>query len=125
MDCKFDVLEYVQRYIDKQNVIYGTTYKLYDPPVWEHLVKSETKAYLSYEDVPEMTFIYFTVSTGVESEGYKKYYQLVVGYFGIEIYYQDENVISINQNYPLSNVRIKFTNRCLHMLRKLGVDDIS
>jgi len=120
MDYKLDVIEYVERFIAKQNSLYSQSYKLYDPPVWEYLVKSEVKAYLSKDDTPEMIFIYFTVCNGIEGETYKRYYQLAVGCLGIEIYYQDENVIPINHNFPLSDVKFKFTNWCRHMLKKLG-----
>jgi hypothetical protein len=113
MEYKFDVLEYVARYVNKQNALYNHTYKVYDPPVWEYLVKSES-------GIPEMVFIYFTVCDGIEGERYKRYYQLVTGCFGIELYYEDQNVIDISKNYPLSDVRLKFTNWCKHMLSKLN-----
>ena len=119
MDYNLNVLEFVERYINKQNMLYNHTYKLYDPPVWEYIIKGKIKTYLSEGDVAEMIFIYFTVCDGVEGEKYKRYYQLVVGCMGIEIYYDDQNVIPINMNYPLSDVRLKFTNWCKHMLSKL------
>jgi hypothetical protein len=119
MDYKLDVIEFVERYIARQNSLYNHTYQLYDRPVWEYLVKSEVKSHLSQGDIPEMIFIYFTVCDGVKGEEYKRYYQLVTGCFGIDIYYEDQNVISINKNYPLSDVKFKFTNWCRHMLKKL------
>jgi hypothetical protein len=119
MDYKFDVLDFVQRYIKKQNNLYNHTYRVYDPPVWEYLVDSKVKTYISQDEVPEMIFIYFTVHEEVNGQNYKRYYQLVTGAFGLEIYFQDENVIDINRNHPLSDVRFKFTNWCRHMLKKL------
>lgn len=120
MDYNLNVSDFVERYINKQNMLYNHTYALYDPPVWEYNVKGERKAHLSKDDVAEMIFIYFTVTNGVEGEKSKRYYQIVTGCFGIEIYYNDENVIPINMNYPLSDVRFKFTNWCKYMLEKLG-----
>jgi len=125
MDYNFNALDYVERHIKRQNALYNQTYKLYDPPVWEYLVKSERKTHLAEGDIPEMIFIYFTVIHGVEGETYKRYYQIVTGCLGIEMYYNDENVIPINMNYPLSDVRLKFTNWCRHMLKKLEANNIS
>ena len=116
MDYNFDVIKYVENYVSKQN----GNYKIYDPPVWEYMVGTEVKTWLFSEDVPSIIFIYFTVRDPNAGEYYKMYHQLAIGCYGLEIYYQNQNVIDRNKNLPLSDVKIRFTNWCKHMLKKLG-----
>lgn len=119
MDYNFDVIEYVENYIKQQNALYERCDVLYDPPVWEYLVKSEMKSWLFSDEVPSMTFIYFTVRDPNAGEYCKSYHQLVVGCYGVQVYYHDQNVIDKNKNFPLSDVKLKFTNWCKHILNKL------
>lgn len=117
MNYEFDVINFVENYLNKKN----SKYVLYDPPVWEYLVGTEVKTWLSKEDVPNMIFIYFTARNPEAGEHYKIYYQLVIGCYGVEIYYQNENVIDRNKNLPISDVKLRFTNWCKYMLERLDV----
>lgn len=121
MNLKMDVFKFVENYVNKRNKMYNTDSKVYDPPVWQYLVKSEVKTHIRDEDgVPDMVFIYFTTrEEGKDYEYTKRYHQLVVGCLGIDIYYEDENIIDRNNNYPISDVKRKFTNWCRHMLEQM------
>jgi len=125
MTYNYDILAFAESYVEKQNKLYNQSYKVYDPPVWEYIIDSELKTYLPKDAVPNMVFIYFTVIDDTMGETYKRYYQIVTGCMGCEIYYENENVIQRNQNYPLSDVRLRFTNWCKHMLKQLEPSDIS
>jgi len=101
------VIDYlVEQTLSKYSNLVGSEYKVYDEPV--------------YEEYNGLYFIYFTSRyDGMVSYG-KRYHQLVVGIYGIEKHYEDSNVIDIDKNYPLSDVRFKFRNRLNHLLKKLG-----
>jgi hypothetical protein len=108
MDYKSDVLNFVERYVNNRNERYNDTQVVYDAPV--------------YEEYNGMVFIYFTTQSRDDIENkwfWKKYHQLVIGCLFIEIYYEDSNMIDVDKNYPLSDVRLKFKNRCKHFLKKL------
>ena len=101
----FDVSRYVSKYVDKCNRRYNFNLEVYDAPV--------------YEEYNGIIFIYFTTRAENFIWYCKRYHQLAVGCYGIEVYYEDSNVIDIDKNYPLSEVRVKFTNWCKHFLKKL------
>jgi len=87
---------------------------------YSKLANSEYKVYEKpvYEKYNGLYFIYFTSRyDGMVSYG-KRYHQLVVGIYGIEKHYEDSNVIDIDKNYPLSDVKLKFKNRLVHLLKK-------
>ena len=108
MDYKLDVLNFVEKYVNNHNERHHDNQVVYDAPV--------------YEEYNGMVFIYFTTQTRecIENKWFwKKYHQLVVGCLGIEIYYEDSNMIDVDKNYPLSDVRLKFKNRCKYFLKNL------
>ena len=94
----------VEQTLDRFSALYGEEHKVYDAPV--------------YEERNGLYFIYFTSRyDGMISYG-KRYHQLVVGAYGIECHYDNSNVIDIDKNYPLSDVRLRFKNRLNHLLGK-------
>lgn len=101
----FDVSSYVARYVDKYNLRYNFNLKVYDAPV--------------YEEYNEIVFIYFTTRADNFTWYCKRYHQIAVGFNGIEVYFEDSNVIDKDKNYPLSDVRLKFKNWCKYFLQKL------
>ncbi len=96
----------VDKTLVKFSSLDGKIHKVYDEPV--------------YEEYNGMYFVYFTTRFDGMTSFCKRYYQFVIGCYGIEIYYEDSNVIDIDKNYPLSDVRLKFKNRLNHLLKKLG-----
>ena len=121
MNFKLDVQKFVQNYLDKHNARYNRTCKIYDPPVWNYIIDSKLTFYAREEDIPEMIFIYFTSREDRLMKDHKWYHMLVISSLGIEIYYENQDMISINRNYSLSDVKLWFTNRCKHMLSKMDV----
>lgn len=101
----FDVTTYVENHVNNYNSRFDVALKVYDAPV--------------YEERNGLVFIYFTTRAENFTWFCKRYHQLAVGCYGIEVYYEDSNVIDIDKNYPLSDVRLKFTNWCKHFLRKM------
>jgi len=121
MNFKLDVPKFVEKYLDKHNASYNRTCKVYDPPVWNYIIDSKLTSYAKEEDIPEIIFIYFTSREDRLMKDTKWYHMLVIGSLGIEIYYENQDLISINSNYSLSDVKLWFTNRCKHMLEKMDV----
>ena len=50
MNLKMDVFKFVENYVNKRNKMYNTDSKVYDPPVWQYLVKSEVKTHIRDDD---------------------------------------------------------------------------
>jgi len=126
---KLDVQKFVQNYLEKHNVIHNRTCKIYDQPVWEYLTDSKITFFASDEDLPKMIFIYFTtleedriesIYQQPEHSRRKWYHMLVIDYIGFHIYYDRYDLIPLNQNHPLSDVRLCFKNWCKRMLEEIG-----
>lgn len=116
---QFSVPDFVKKYIDEENTKYGTKYKIYDPPVWEYIVDREKKAVLSKEEVPSMILMYFTVREEGLEEDCKVYYKLVTGCVGT-VFYGETNLILLNTNYTLADVKKAFAGWCRRALEDLG-----
>lgn len=116
---EFNVIDFVQKYIDEENAKYGVEYKVYDPPVWEFIVNRESRSMISKDDIPSMILMYFTVRHNSFSEDDKIYYMLVTSCVGT-ILYADKNLTLINTNYTLAQVKNAFAGWCRSALDDLG-----
>ena len=132
MNFKLDVQKFVQNYLDKHNARYNRTCKIYDPPVWEYLINSKITFLAGDEDLPRMIFIYFTTLEEDRIENihqlsacsrFKWYHMLVIDCMGLEIYNEHYDLIPLNKNHPLSDVRTRFNNWCKHMLKEMEVTE--
>lgn len=101
----FDVYTYVENHVENYNRRFNLSLKVYESPI--------------YEEMNGLVFIYFTTRCDDFTPFWKRYHQIVSGTWGMEVYYEDSNVIDIDKNYPLSDVRLKFKNRCNNFLKKM------
>ena len=101
----FDVATYVENHVKNYNRRFDLALKVYDAPV--------------YEERNGLVFIYFTTRCDDFTPFWKRYHQVVTGCWGMEVYYEDSNVVDIDKNYPLSDVVLKSKNRCMSFLRKI------
>lgn len=101
----FDVITYVENHVDNYNNRFNLALKVYEAPV--------------YEERNGLVFIYFTTRCDDFTPFWKRYHMVVTGCMGLEVYYEDSNVIDIDKNFPLSDVMLKFKYRCMNLLHKL------
>jgi hypothetical protein len=101
----FDVTHYVENHVENYNRRYNLALKVYEAPV--------------YEEVNGLVFIYFTTRCDDFTPFWKRYHQVVTGCVGLEVYYEASNVIDIDKNFPLSDLRLKFKYRCMLFLQKM------
>ena len=67
-------------------------------------------------------YIYFE-STGEGAPSYcKRYHQIVVGEYLIDVYYTNSNVIDITASYSIEELQAKFKHYLLYLLDKVGND---
>ena len=130
MNFKLNVPEFVEKYLDKHNARYNRNCKIYDPPVWEYLIDSKITFIVADEDLPRMIFIYFTtleedrianIHQKPAHSRWKWYHMLVIDCMGLDIYHEHYDLIPLNKNHSLSEVRIRFNNWCKHMLEEMIV----
>jgi len=103
---EFDVQSMINKVVNKYistrpSNNYG--YVLFEEPIYENIND-------------KLWYIYFTTKSP-ESDGGKRFYQLVMGFGCIEEYYFNSNIIDVDFNYPLDDLKVRFRNY-LNMLLK-------
>jgi len=95
----------IKKYVFSHHFTYEDDYEIYEAP--------------QYENINGIWYIYCTFVQRNSTSSIKMYVQLAMGFLCFEQYYHNSNMIDIDKNYPLSDIRERLKNHLTSILKQV------